>query len=286
MSQALEINQPRKLSFEFILLAVLLIALYFQVLVGLVSEWWVDSNYSHGFLVPLVTLFLIWKNRNQLRMIDREKSFLGFFIFLAGLSIYIIGTAGTEYFSVRFSLVVVVFGLVLYFCGKKFIKQVWFAIAFLIFMIPIPYVIYYALAFPMQMFSTKVSAFALYLVGVPALRQGNIIYLPGDYALEVAEACSGLRSLVSLLALGALLAYLLQKSRTKQITLFLSTIPIAIIANFFRIFLTAVGAYAISTKLAEDFLHEVSGVFVFLISTLLLLGLSLVLSLLGRKRLT
>ncbi|MCJ7508607.1 MAG: exosortase [candidate division Zixibacteria bacterium] len=285
MSQALELNPPRKLGFGFILLTILLLAVYFQVIIGLVSDWWTDSNYSHGFLVPLITLFLIWKKRNQLKAIKKEKSHLGFIIFLAGLFIYVIGTAGAEYFSVRFSLVMVIFGLLLYFFGKEFIKQIWFAIFFLLFMIPIPYVIYYALAFPMQMLSTKVSVFALHLVGVPALREGNIIYLPGDYALEVAEACSGLRSLVSLLALGALLAYLLQKSKTKQMILFLSTVPIAIVANFFRVFLTAVGAYAISIKLAESFLHEVSGIFVFLISTLLLLGVSLILSMLNRKEL-
>lgn len=286
MSRALEIGPPRKFGFELVLLAVLLLAAYFQVIIGLVSDWWTDPNYSHGFLVPPIALFLIWKKRNQLKAIEKEKSHSGFIIFLVGLFIYIMGTAGVEYSSVRFSLVTVIFGLVLYFFGKEFMKQIWFGIIFLLFMIPIPYVIYYALAFPMQMLSTKVSVFALHLVGVPALREGNIIYLPGDYALEVAEACSGLRSLVSLLALGALLAYLLQKSKIKQVILFLSTVPIAIVANFFRVFVTAVGAYAISIKLAENFLHEVSGIFVFLVSTFLLLGVSLVLSMLGRKELT
>jgi exosortase len=227
---------------------------------------------------------MIWRKRTQLRQTDKEKSFLGFVIFLVGLSIYIVGTAGAEYFSVRFSLVVVIFGLTLHFFGKRIMEQVWFAIAFLLFMIPIPYVIYYALAFPMQLFSSKVSVFFLRFVGVPAIRQGNIIYLTNNYTLEVAEACSGLRSLVSLLALGGILAYFTQKNKVKQIIVFLSTIPIAIIANFFRVFLTAWGAYAISTKLAEDFLHEVSGVFVFLISTLLLLSFGLFLNLFGRKK--
>ena len=284
MPQAIETIQQRRFNFGFILLTILLLALYFQVIIGLVLEWWSDSNYSHGFLVPLVTFFLIWRKRSEIKQTDKEKSYLGFVIFLAGLFIYIIGTAGAEYFSVRLSLVVVIFGLVFYFFGKKIIKQLWFPIIFLIFMIPIPYVIYYALAFPMQLFSSKVSVFFLHFIGLPAIRQGNIIYLPNDYALEIAEACSGLRSLVSLLALGAFLAYLTQKSKIKQMIVFLSTVPIAIVANFFRIFLTAVGAYAISTKLAEDFLPEVSGIFVFLISTLLLLGVSFFLGLLGKKR--
>jgi len=284
MPEALQLNPSKRFNFEPTLLAVVLLGLYFQVIIGLVSEWWTDSNYSHGFLVPLICLFVIWRKRNLLKTIEKEKSRLGFPVFLAGLLIYVIGTAGAEYFSVRFSLVVVIFGLALYFFGKRIIKEIWFGIIFLLFMIPIPYVIYYALAFPMQLLSSKVSVFFLHLIGVPALRQGNIIYLPGAYTLEVAEACSGLRSLVSLLALGALLAYLLQKSKLKQVTLFLSTIPIAILANFFRIFLTAVGAYTISVKLAEDFLHEVSGIFVFLISTFFLLCVSLLLNLFGKRK--
>ena len=291
MPQTVEIAPPKKFNFEFLFLSLLLLALYVQVIIELVSDWWNDSNYSHGFLVPLVTLFLIWRKRDAIKKADKEKSYLktqnscwGFIIFLAGLFLYIVGTAGAEYFSARLSLVFVIFGLTLYFSGKNVLKEVWFAIAFLIFMIPIPYVIYYALAFPMQLLSTKVSVFLLHIIGLPAVRQGNIIYLSNNYALEVAEACSGLRSLVSLLALGALLAYLTQKNKIKQITVFLSTIPIAIAANFFRIFVTAVGAYAISTKLAEDFLHELSGLFVFIISTFLLLLVSFFVSLLGRRK--
>jgi exosortase len=284
MPQTIEITPPKKFNFEFVFLALLLLALYIQVIIELVSDWWNDSNYSHGFLVPLVALFLIWRKRDAIKKADKEKSYWGFIIFLAGLFLYLVGTAGAEYFSARLSLVFVIFGLTLYFSGKKVLKEVWFAIAFLIFMIPIPYVIYYALAFPMQLLSTKVSVFLLHIIGLPAVRQGNIIYLSNSYALEVAEACSGLRFLVSLLALGALLAYLTQKSKIKQIVVFLSTIPIAIAANFFRIFITAVGAYAISTKLAEDFLHELSGLFVFIISTFLLLIVSFFVSLLGRRK--
>ncbi len=284
MTEALEISQARRHDFRLAGLAFLLILLYFQVIIGLVSDWWSDSNYSHGFLVPLVSFFLVWRKRSQLGGVQKEKSYTGFAIFLGGLLMYILGTAGAEYFVARFSLVVVVFGLVLYFFGRKALGLVWFAIAYLLFMIPIPYVIYYALTFPMQLLSSKVSVLLLSAVGLPAIRQGNIIFLPNGYALEVAEACSGLRSLVSLLALGALLAHLLQKSKVKQAVVFFSTVPIAIIANFARILLTAVGAYVISPKLAEDFLHEVSGIFVFLIATLLLLGLSVVLNLFSRKK--
>jgi exosortase len=123
--------------------------------------------------------------------------------------------------------------------------------------------------FPMQIFATKVTVKILKIIGMSAVQQGNIIRLPG-YSLEVAEACSGLRSLISLLALGAVYARLSQPDIYRQIILFLSTVPIAVAANVFRITFTAVGAYTVSKELAEDFLHELSGMMVFIVSFLML----------------
>jgi exosortase len=137
-------------------------------------------------------------------------------------------------------------------------------------MIPLPATIYYSATLPMQLFSTKITHIILKIFGIPALRQGNIIYLP-NYALEVAEACSGLRSLVTLLALGALIGYLTLPGKVKPIILFVSAIPIAIALNIFRLVFTAVGAYAISTKLAEHFLHELSGIIVFFLALVIML---------------
>jgi exosortase len=141
-------------------------------------------------------------------------------------------------------------------------------------MIPVPYIHYYAATFPLQVLGTKIAAGVLGIIGIPHLRQGNIIHLPDNYSLEVAEACSGMRSLVTLLALGALLAYWTQKYKWKAITLFLATIPIAIAANIFRICVTAIGAYGISRAVAEEFIHELSGTIVFMFSLVCLLILS------------
>ncbi len=254
------------------LLVLLFIGLYLQVIIGLVLEWWGDSNYSHGFLVPLVAAYLVWKKKDKLKSLERKKSYFGFLILLLGLGIYIAGTAGAEYFSARFSLVIVLLGLVYYLNGKEWAKELLFPIAFLAFMVPIPGVIYYAIAFPMQMLSSKLTQSVLHVIGLPSARQGNIILLP-NYSLEVVEACSGLRSLVSLLALGAFFAYMTfprdtnsGKSNWSRLILFLSVFPIAIGANIFRILITAIGAYVISPKLAEDFLHKLSGLIVFLVS--------------------
>lgn len=272
-----------KLNWSAYFLAFLFILLYFQVIIGLVEHWWEDPNYSHGFLVPLVSIYLIWRKKDKLKTLEGKKSYWGLIILLIGLGIYIIGTAGAEYFSARFSLVIVLFGLLLFLKGKEWAKELLFPIAFLAFMIPLPYVIYYSVAFPMQLFSSKLTYYILHFIGLPSIRQGNIIHLP-NYSLEVVEACSGLRSLVSLLALGAFFAYITFKSNSKRFILFLSVFPIAIGANIFRIFITALGAYVVSPKLAEDFLHKVSGLIVFLIAVFSLFIFSRIIRILSREK--
>jgi len=272
-----------KFDWSTYVLVFLFILLYFQVIIGLVNDWWLDSNYSHGFLVPLVSAYLIWKKKDRLKSLEKKRSYWGLLTLLLGLGIYIAGTAGSEYFSARFSLVIVLFGLIFYLNGKEWAKELLFPVAFLAFMVPIPYVIYYSIAFPMQLFSTKLSYYILHSIGLPSIRQGNIIYLP-NYSLEVVEACSGLRSLVSLLALGTFFAYVTFKSNLKRFILFLSIFPIAIGANIFRILITAVGAYVVSPKLAEDFLHKLSGLIVFLISVFSLFILSRLIRIISKEK--
>lgn len=287
-------ERKKVLAFSFnwttYLLIFLFIGLYLQVIISLVGDWWSDSNYSHGFLVPLVSAYLFWKKKDKLKSLERKKSYFGFLILLLGLGIYIVGTAGAEYFSARFSLVIVLFGLVYYLNGKEWAKELLFPIAFLTFMVPIPNVIYYAIAFPMQLLSSKLTQSVLHFIGLPSIRQGNIILLP-NYSMEVAEACSGLRSLVSLLALGAFFAHTTfpieqntGKSNLKRGILFLSVFPIAIGANIFRILITALGAYMISPKLAEDFLHKLSGLIVFLISVFSLFIVSQIMKFFSRRK--
>ena len=253
----------RKKHLPLILLSILLIGIYFQVIIELVVQWWDDPNYSHGFLIPLVSGFFVWKARKKLGTLPTQNSNWGLLVLVAGLELYVVGTAAMEYFSVRFSMVVVVIGLVLYFGGKKFLKTLWFPLVFLVFMIPIPYVIYYSVTFPMQLFSSKLACGFLQLSGLSVMRQGNVIHLP-NYSLEVIEACSGLRSLMTLSALGAAMAYMTQKSLVGGVIVFFSSIPIAIGANVFRLVITALGAFLISPKFAEGFLHEASGLVVFL----------------------
>ncbi|MCP4705700.1 MAG: exosortase/archaeosortase family protein [candidate division Zixibacteria bacterium] len=246
--------------FIYILIATLLL-LNIRLFEELIYDWSNDDNYTHGFLIIPISIYLFFKQRKSIKL-PAPPSKLGIAIFVIGSIFYILGIAASEYFTLRTSLVIIITGLGYYYLGYENFKKVWFAFAFLMFMIPIPSVIYYTLAFPLQIFATDISVSLLEIIGVPALNQGNIIYLP-EYTLEVAEACSGLRSLTSLLALSALYGNIAFKGKLKPTIIFLSAIPIAIVANIFRLIFTVIGAYAISTSFAEDFLHELSGMFVF-----------------------
>jgi len=247
--------------YPYLLLAVVFL-FSFSTFVDLAENWWQDDNYSHGFLIIPLSIYLIWRQRNVLSF-PAQTSRAGIVLFGIGCLGLIFGIAAGEYFTSRGSLVLIITGISWAYLGGKNFKKVWFAFFFLLFMIPIPSTIYFAATAPMQLFATKVTNAFLQLLGVPSLRQGNIIILP-DYRLEVAEACSGLRSLVSLMALTALYAHLKMPGRGTPVLLFLSSLPIAVATNVFRIIFTALGAYAISTTLADSFLHEVSGTVVFL----------------------
>ncbi len=251
------------------LIAALLVLAYLPALYDLVIDWSTDGNYSHGFLIPLISGYLIWRKRRELAQLDITSSTSGLAIVIIGVILFILGNAASEYFTIRFSLVVMIFGLILYLYGHSVIKRTWFEILFLIFMIPIPYVIYFSATFPMQLFASKVTVALLNLLGMSVVRQGNIIHLPTQ-SLEVAEACSGIRSLVSLLALGAIYAYLTQKRFSAKMILFLATIPIAVIGNVFRVFITALIVYTSDLNVTAEPIHSIMGASVFVVAFILL----------------
>jgi exosortase len=261
---------------KIIFILVLILAVYLPVLIDLVVDWYQDDNYSHGFLILPIAAWLIWRKRNELAETPTKMNNLGLLMAIGSLFLLIAGTAGAEYFTARVSFVGLLFSLCLYFFGWQFTRKIWFAFFFMLFMIPIPYVIYYAATFPMQLLASKVAGVVLNAIGLPLIRQGNILHIP-NYTLEVAEACSGIRSLFSLLALGALFAYFTQDNKIKAVFLFLATVPIAIAGNVFRVTVTALGAHTVSIKFAEGTLHEISGLIVFVFSLILLFALGAIL---------
>jgi exosortase len=243
----------------------LLVIIYLPAIADLVSDWWADSNYSHGFLVPLVSLWLIWNKREEIKAVPASQDSTGVIPIVFGLLLFVLANGGAELFSLRISLVICLFGLVLLLFGKDVIRHTWFEIVFLVFMVPIPYVIYFAATFPMQLLASKVTAGVLNTIGMGVVRQGNIIHIQG-YSLEVAEACSGMRSVMSLLALGALYAHLTQRRLSAKTILFLSTIPIAVVANVVRVLITSLLAYTVTTAVTDEPLHSLLGLMLFVVA--------------------
>jgi len=253
----------------FYLLVVILFLIYLPIIIDLVLDWYNDSNYSHGFLVPLISAYLIWRKRKMLAEIEISQGKAGYLLIAAGMILFIIGNGASEYFAVRFSLVVTIFGIAICYLGWPVISKIWFALLFLVFMIPIPYVLYFSIAFPLQLLASKVTCVILNVIGMSVIREGNIINLPNQ-TLEVVEACSGMRSLVSLLALGAIYAYVTQKKLAVQIVLFLSTIPIAVIGNIFRVFITSLIVYIVDVNVTDEPMHSIMGASVFVVAFILL----------------
>lgn len=250
----------------FPVLAILLagvVTLYWSVVPRMVADWWNDPNFSHGFLVPLFSAYLIYERRDRLTIFPAGGSVTpGLVIVLAGLVMLVVGRAGAEYFTARSSLVLVLGGTFFIIFGGKGFKACAFPLFFLVFMVPIPYILYDAISFPLKLLASWIGEHSLAVVGVPVLREGNIIHLP-NIQLEVADACSGIRSLMSLVALSAATAYFLRLGPAKGTLLVALAVPVSIVTNSFRIFATGILSYRFGGKAAEGFFHEFSGLAVF-----------------------
>lgn len=254
-----------------------LVLLYFRIVQGLVSDWLNLPDFSHGFLIPIVSLYFIYERRKELSALIPSSNWAGLGLVIIGILLLLLGNLATEYFTMRFSILVVLGGVVLFLLGKEFFKTLLFPIAFLIFMIPIPSILMDRITFPMQLFASKMAANTLYLVGIPILREGNVMLL-ANTSLEVAEACSGIRSLISLLALAVVFAYISQKVTWKRVVLVLSTFPIAIIANAARVSGTGILAHHYGDKVAQGFFHGFSGWILFVVAFVCLFAVGTFLS--------
>jgi len=254
---------------HLLLLLPLVTAAYATIVPGMVDQWSSDPNYSHGFLIPLISGYFLWQNRDDLATAPVRPSNLGLVIICASLVLLVVGIAGTEYFSMRASLVLLLAGIVLYWFGLPVLNVLALPIGFLIFMVPLPYIVYDAAAFPLKLLVAKFSVLSLKAMGVIVLREGNIIMFPNT-VLEVADACSGLRSLVSLIALSVALAFLSQKTVIKRTVLICMAVPIAIFTNMLRVIVTGFLAQYYGAAAAEGFFHEFAGMAVFALAMLLL----------------
>ena len=253
-----------------IFLAVLA-GLYWATLRDLVWQWWDDANYSHGFLVPLFSGFLIWQRRKELAALVPEGSRWGLPVLVGGIGALILGDVGAENFLSRSSLIVILAGLVLFHLGRDVFRVVLFPLAFLFFMVPLPSTLFYAVAFPLQSLAAQNAVWTLDLLGIPVLRDGNVIHL-SQISLGVTEACSGIRSLISLLALAVAWAYLTLPGVWPMVALTAAAVPITIVANAGRVVATGLIGQWLGTAYAQGFFHLFSGWVIFLFAFVGLLG--------------
>lgn len=271
------LNAERRMRFwQAAVLAALLLWMYLPILYHLAAQWWNDPNFSHGFFVPVFSALVIWQERSRLAAARVRPSWWGALFLVAGLCILVLGQMGAEIFLSRVSLLIVLAGLIVLFLGWSFFRRLLFPWALLFLMIPIPAIVFNQITFPLQILASKVASTVLPWMGVPVLREGNIINLPA-MALEVAEACSGIRSLISLLTLAAIYGYLMERKNSIRILLVLAAIPIAVAANSFRIVGTGLLVQYWDPAKAQGFFHEFSGWLIFVISLLLLFVLHRVL---------
>ena len=244
---------------------------YWRVLLKLVYDWGHDDNYSHGFLIIPMALYFVWERRERLQSLPVRSSWFGLLVFAGSILTLLAGLLGAELFLSRISLVGALAGMILYLFGWAHLRVLAFPLAFLFLMIPLPAIIFNQITFPLQLVASRAGESAIAAVGIPVLREGNVIVL-AHTTLEVAEACSGIRSLITLITLGLVYGYFADSRFWVRASLVASAIPIAIIANGARVAGTGMAAQWWGPEAAEGFFHEFSGWIVFLIAFAMMLA--------------
>lgn len=252
-------------------------ALFFDVARTLVADWSTDDNYSHGFLVVPVAAWLAWERRDALAAAPPRAHAFGLVVILGSVLVLGAGVLGAERFLTRLAMVGVLVGAVLFVWGAAHLRLLAFPLAFLLLMIPLPAIVFNQIALPLQLLASQVGEAGLRLAGVPVLREGNVMVLART-TLEVAEACSGIRSLVSLLTLGIVYGYFMDSRAWVRWLLALATVPIAVLTNGLRVAGTGIAAHHYGPEAAEGFLHTFSGWLVFVSALVLLFALREVVS--------
>ena len=249
----------------------LLVGIYAGILRDLARQWWDDPNYTHGFLVPLFSGILVWQRRKQLAALPANGSWFGIPVLLAGVGTLLLGEIGAENFLMRSSLIIVLAGLVLFHMGRESLRLLVFPLLFLFFMVPLPATLFYAVAFPLQTLAARNAAWMLDVLGVPVLLDGNVIHLTKQ-SLGVAEACSGIRSLISLLSVTVGWAALTLPGVWGMAVFVAAVVPITILANAGRVVITGLIGQWFGVEYAQGFFHTFSSWLVFVFAFVSLVG--------------
>ena len=246
-------------------MTLLLVAIYWKIAIKLVTDWYQIADNSHGFLVPLFALFLLWDKRRKLEIMAVRPAWGGLGLVLLGILVLFFGVYGAELFLSRISFVMIVSGVIWMLLGRQILREVLFPLGVLLLAIPFPAILFNQITFPLQLLASQMASALLPLFGVPVLREGNVIQL-ATMKLEVAEACSGIRSLMSLFTLSVFYGYFLEKTAGRRWFMALASIPIAVCANALRIVGTGLCVQYWDPSKAEGFFHEFSGWVMFVIS--------------------
>ena len=257
-----------------------ILLMYAGVWASLVTQWSTDDNYSHGFFVVPLALYFAWERRAAFARAPVRSGPTGLLLIAGSLLVWAAGMLGSELFLTRVSMIGVIAGAIWFVWGYERARIMAFPVLFLLLMVPLPSILFNQLAFPLQLVASQVGETAITAAGVPVLREGNVLHLPAR-TLEVAEACSGIRSLVSLLMLAVVLGYFTEPRTPARVALALSAIPIAILANAARVAGTGLAAEWVSPAAAEGFFHTFSGWLVFVVA---FAGLLIVQQVLARIR--
>jgi exosortase len=265
-----------------LLLSALLILLYHGIAVKLVTDWHELPDFSHGFLIPFFAAFLLWDNRESFRKTPIAPTWAGTILVVLGLFALLLGRLGADLFFQRTSFVLLIAGIVWTLIGKPMLSKSKFVLFVILLAIPLPTILFNKITFPLQLLASRFSSDLLRLAQVPVLQDGNIIQLPA-MPLEVAEACSGIRSLMSLFTVAVIYGYFLEKATWRRVVLALSALPIAVTANVARIFGTGLCVQYWDPEKAMGFFHEFSGWLVFLVSLSCLYVVHLAMSVVAGK---
>ena len=269
MTPELETPSTKKLPWTSIAwFGMLLIACYAPVLRRLLGQWNSDPDMGHGFFVPLIAGFIVWQQREELAAIRPEPNWWGLLVVAWGGLQLMVATLGAELFMARMSFVITLIGVVWTLGGTVMLKKLAFPLFLLFFMLPIPAVIYSAATFKLQILASQLADGALTVLSIPVLREGNVLELPNQ-KLSVVDACSGIRSLLSLTFLSLVYGYFFERKTWVRVVLFFSTIPIAIVANASRVTITGIMTQ-VKAELAEGFFHEAEGWVIFMVALVIL----------------
>jgi exosortase len=279
-----EASAPLRLfSWRMLLLLACMLLAYAPVLAHLVRQWSDEPDYSHGFIVPIFAAWVLWERRVELRAIAPRPHWAGLAIIVFSLTLLVLGTFGAELFLQRISLPLLIAGLVVWFRGWPTLRASTFPLLVLLLAIPFPGVIYFQIVFPLQILASRLATWFLQAIDLfPVLREGNVIVLSST-RLEVAEACSGVRSLLSLLTIAVIYSYVAERRVLVRWLLCLLVVPIAIAGNAGRVVFAACSAEMAGASAVEGWGHFFSGIFLFFISTLLLVLAHFLIIALGRR---